>query len=499
MLANNLTKADAAARCALLERVSYDVALDLAAGDDTFGVRTDIRFTCRQPGGATFLDLVAESVQSIEVNGETRPLDSFAGDRIVLDGLGSHNHVSIEARCPYDHNGVGLHRFVDPTDGLAYLHTQFEPFDAHRVYACFDQPDIKAPFSLQVTAPAAWTLVSNSPVLERRDGQPGDTRHWRFRATPPISPYLTALVAGPFRAWSSTHGPIALGIFCRQSLAEFLDVEELWDVTHRGLDFFSQQFGRAYPFEKYDQLFVPEFNAGAMENAGCVTFSESYVFRSKITEAARESRANTILHEMAHMWFGDLVTMRWWDDLWLNESFATYMAYLASADATRFTKAWARFASSMKAWAYAEDQLPSTHPISTDIADTESVRLHFDGISYAKGASVLRQLVAWVGRDGFERGVRHYFGRHEWANATLADFLAALEEASSRPLVGWAKEWLQTAGVNTLRLEVDEDGDHYRSVSIVQTAPHDHPTLRSHRLAVGLYRAGEAGLVRTGR
>ncbi|HVF14804.1 MAG TPA: aminopeptidase N, partial [Acidimicrobiales bacterium] len=263
----------------------------------------------------------------------------------------------------------------------------------------------------------------------------------------------------------------------------------------QGLDFFEAEFGYPYPFPKYDQLFVPEFNFGAMENPGCVTFNEGYVFRSRVTDAAFERRAGTILHEMAHMWFGDLVTMRWWDDLWLNESFATYMGNDAVARATRFTDAWVRFASGDKAWALVQDQLPTTHPISADIVDTDAVRLHFDGITYAKGASVLKQLVAWVGKEAFTEGVRRYFRRHEWSNATLADFLGALEETSGRKLEPWAEEWLETSGVNTLRASFTVSCGRYDSFSVAQAGD----PVRSHRLAIGLYDhdpSGDGGLVR---
>jgi aminopeptidase N len=387
-----------------------------------------------------------------------------------------------------------MHRFADPTDGKVYLHTQFEPYDAHRVFACFDQPDIKATFTLTVTAPEEWTVVSNSPS----EREPGGV--WRFAPTPVISTYLAAVVAGPYAVVTETRGHIELGIYCRESLAAYLDAEELFTLTRQGLDFFEEEFGYPYPFAKYDQLFVPEFNFGAMENPGCVTFNEYMVFRSRQTEAAHEGRANTLLHEMAHMWFGDLVTMRWWDDLWLNESFATYMATHALAQATRFSDSWVRFAAGTKAGAMAQDQLPSTHPISADIVDTDAVRLHFDGITYLKGASTLKQLVAWVGQEAFVEGLRRYFPRHEWANASLADFLAVLEETSGRKLGPWSQEWLETAGVNTFRAAFDagDDGT-YSSFAILQEGQPGHDTLRSHRVAVGLYRLGDKGLVRDRR
>ncbi len=382
-------------------------------------------------------------------------MSGFDGSRLELPGLAEANELVVDAVCAYSRTGEGLHRFVDPVDGEVYLYTQFETYDAHRMYACFDQPDLKANFTLQVTAPSHWTCVSNG--VSSRGPAVG---HWQFETTPRISTYITALIAGPYHAVYDEHDGIDLGLYCRASLAEFLDPDELFTVTKQGFDFFHRVFDYPYPFGKYDQLFVPEFNAGAMENAGAVTFLEDYVFRSKVTDARRERRAETILHEMAHMWFGDLVTMRWWDDLWLNESFATYASVLAQVSATRWKNAWTTFATTEKAWAARQDQLPSTHPIVADAVDMEAVKTNFDGITYAKGASVLKQLVAWVGQNEFLAGLRRYFRRYEYDNTSLRDLLDELEDASGRQLNGWAKEWLETTGVNTLRprFETDSSG-----------------------------------------
>ena len=506
---DNLQRVEAVRRAELVSDVSYDVTLDLSDDEHTFLSGTTIGFSGGDgaDGAELFLDLVAKEVTAITIDGQERkPEDVVDGSRLRLGGLtarsdGRHE-VRVIARCAYEHTSKGLHRFVDPADQRVYLHSQFEPFDAHRMFACFDQPDLKAPFSLTVTAPSDWEVISNMAASgAAAGGGPGKTKTWSFPATPRISTYLTALVAGPYHSVHETHQvagtgqTIDLGVYCRQSLAEHLDHEDIFLLTREGFDFFTRQFDYPYPFGKYDQLFVPEFFAGAMENPGCVTFTESYVFRGKITELHREGRAGTILHEMAHMWFGDLVTMRWWDDLWLNESFATYMASLAAAEGTRFTDAWARFAGGTKAGAYAQDQLPSTHPISADIVDTDSLKLHFDGITYNKGASVLRQLAAWVGRDAFDDALRGYFKRHEWSNATLADFLTALEGPSGRSLGDWSKEWLETAGVNTLRADAQADGGIYSKVSILQSATDEHRTLRSHRAAVGIYRINGDELV----
>ena len=490
---DNLTRDEAFRRSAALSDVSYDVFLDLTAGDETFVSETRVEFACSSPGTSTFVDLEAAAVESAVLNGRKLSQDAFSKCRLRLDDLRERNELVVRARCRYQHTGVGLHRFVDPVDDKVYLYTQFEAFEAHRVYACFDQPDLKAPFALRVTAPGGWVVVSNGAVTERPEE--GSAGTWSFATTPRISTYITAIVAGPYEAVFDRHGDIDLGIYCRASLRQYLDVDEIFEVTKQGFDFFTKEFAYPYPFGKYDQLFVPEFNAGAMENAGCVTFSEAYVFRSKVTDAARRRRAETILHEMAHMWFGDLVTMRWWDDLWLNESFATYLAYRALVAGTRFTDSWADFASDLKAWAYNQDQLPSTHPVVADIVDTDAVRNNFDGITYAKGASVLRQLAAWVGDDEFVAGLREYFPRHEYGNAELSDFLEALEEASGRPLGPWAQEWLQTAGVVTLRPITTAGDGTYREAAIAQEPPAEHDVLRSHRVGVGLYDLADDGLV----
>jgi aminopeptidase N len=496
---SNLTRDEAATRSALVTVASYQVDLDLTSrSDDTFGSVSVIRFGCAVPGSATFVDLTAPAVREITLNGAPVRLDAFDGDRITLTGLGADNVLRVAADCAYSHSGEGLHRFADPADGRVYLYSDLETFDAHRVYACFDQPDMKATYQLAVTAPADWQVVSNMAAEWSLDD--GPVVRWHFPPTPVVPTYITAVAAGPYHVVRDEHDGIPLGVYCRQSLAEYLDADEIFEVTRQGFDFFHNSFGIKYPFGKYDQLFVPEFKEGAMENAGCVTFVEAYIFRSRVTDFAREARGETILHEMAHMWFGDLVTMRWWDDLWLNESFATWAGTLAQAEATRWTSAWTTFAQLYKAWAYRQDQLPSTHPIAADIPDIEAVEVNFDGITYAKGASVLKQLVAYVGRENFLDGVRKYFAAHAWGNATLADLLAALEETSGRDLAAWSAEWLQTAGVNTLRpsYAVDADG-RFTEFAVEQEAPATHPVLRSHRIAVGLYDRTETGLVRRHR
>ncbi len=503
MPATNLTRDEARARSALLAVESYEVTLDLTTGDKVFRSETLVRFGSREPAAPTWLDLVAPGVHEVVVNGEPRdPAEVHDGVRLHLDGLAASNEVRVVADGAYMHTGEGLHRFVDPVDGAVYLYSQFEEMDARRVYACFDQPDLKASFTFTVTAPAGWQVLSNYPVQGEPEPLAGDKARWRFHPTPRLSTYVTVVVAGPYAGeraelTSSDGRTIPLGVYARASMVEHLDADDVLTLTRQGFEHFERAFGHPYPFSKYDQVFCPEFNAGAMENAGCVTLAEDYLFRSRVTRAAFEGRANTVLHELAHMWFGDLVTMRWWDDLWLNESFAEWASYACMAEATEFTDAWTAFAAERKAWAYREDQLPSTHPIAADMVDLETVALNFDGITYAKGASALRQLVAYVGEEDFLRGLRAYFAQHAWDNATLGDLVDALEAASGRDLGPWIEQWLRTAGVSTLsaQIELADDGA-YAAVAVRQTPPEDHPHRRPHRLRVGLFDLTGAGLER---
>ena len=500
----NITREDAQARARLIEVTSYDVELDLTVGDVTFRSATVARFRCTEPGASTYVDLVADEIAELELNGTALdPADVFDGTRIRLDGLADDNTLRVRATCRYMHTGEGLHRFVDPVDKSVYLYTQFEVADSRRMFTVFEQPDLKATFAFTVTAPDDWQVVSNQPTPAPEPAGFGNAT-WRFAATPRISSYITALVAGPYHRVDSEYRDgdrvIPLALYCRASLAAHLDADVILEETRQGFEFFEREFGMPYPFEKYDQLFVPEFNSGAMENAGCVTHHEDYVFRSRVPEVSYERRAVTILHEMAHMWFGDLVTMTWWDDLWLNESFAEWASTLAAAEATRWTSAWTTFANTDKTWAYRQDQLPSTHPIAAEIHDLEDVEVNFDGITYAKGASVLKLLAAWVGRDEFLAGIREYFRAYAWGNTTLADLLGKLEETSGRDLKAWSAEWLETAGVNTLRPSFEVDGHgRFTSFAVEQSAPDGWPTLRSHRLAVGLYSRSDRGLVRQHR
>ncbi|MEU1283865.1 aminopeptidase N [Kitasatospora sp. NPDC005856] len=512
MPGTNLTREEARTRADLLHVDAYDIVLDLGSAREggTFRSTTVVRFTATTPGAETFIDLVAPSVEEVVLNGVRLDPASFADSRIPLPGLAAENELRVVANCEYTNTGEGLHRFVDPVDGETYLYTQFEVPDARRVFANFEQPDLKAAFAFTVTAPRGWVVVSNSPTPEPVGDE--DTQVWTFEPTGRISTYITALVAGPyvgvFDTYENGDQKVPLGVYCRPSLREFLDPEAVFEVTKQGFDYFQEKFDFPYPFAKYDQLFVPEFNAGAMENAGAVTLRDQYVFRSKVTDAAYEARAATILHELAHMWFGDLVTMEWWNDLWLNESFATYAEAVCQAEApgSRWPHSWTTFANQMKTWAYRQDQLPSTHPIMAEINDLEDVQVNFDGITYAKGASVLKQLVAYVGQDAFFQGVQAYFKRHAWGNTRLSDLLGALEEASGRDLKAWSKAWLETAGINVLRPSVvlNTDGE-IESFAVLQEAPalpagaKGEAVLRPHRIAIGLYELNGDALVRTDR
>ncbi|WOC10950.1 aminopeptidase N [Gordonia sp. MP11Mi] len=509
MSAPNLTRDQAQQRAALLDVDAYVVDLDLTDGDghpgeSTFSSSTTVTFRA-SAGASTFIDLIAPRLTSATLNGvdlDVTGYDESVG--LALPDLAAENTLTVVAECAYSNTGEGLHRFVDPADGAVYLYSQFETADAKRMFACFDQPDLKARFTTTVTAPADWQVITNGAPIGDPETVDSGAVVRRYATTELMSTYLVALIAGPYTKWtdeySDEHGTIPLGLYCRASLAEHMDAERLFTETKQGFGFYHRVFGVPYAFGKYDQLFVPEFNAGAMENAGAVTFLEDYVFRSRVTRYLYERRAETILHEMAHMWFGDLVTMTWWDDLWLNESFATFASVLSQVDATEYKNAWTTFANVEKSWAYRQDQLPSTHPIAADIPDIAAVEVNFDGITYAKGASVLKQLVAYVGLDPFLAGLRDYFAAHRFSNATFADLLGALEKSSGRDLSDWGDQWLKTTGINVMRPEFETDSDGViTSFTVVQdgAAPGAGET-RVHRMKVGVYAPSDDGkLLRT--
>ena len=488
----NISRVEAAERAAHLEIESYEVGLDVTTGDETFYSRSEVVFTCNTPGYSTFIDACGRKVISATLNGSLVDTSNFDGESIFLNDLAAQNHLVIEIEGVYSKSGEGLQRSVDPSDGEVYLYSQGETAYIRHMFPCFDQPSLKATFTFSVITPGHWEAISNNPVHTK--DIVGDKIHWSFTTTPRIPMYLAALIAGPYSHVHDVYKgskEVPLGIYCRKSMAQYLDPDDIFLLTKQGFEYFEKTFGLAYPFDKYDQIAVVDFNFGAMENAGAVTFREDLlVFRSHMPEKMYMSRANVILHEMAHMWFGDLVTMSWWDDLWLNESFAEFMAYLAMAEGTRFKGGWAGFNSERKNWAYRQDQLSSTHPIVADMVDIEAVNANFDGITYAKGASVLQQLVAHVGRENFIAALQKYFAKHAWANTTLKDLFDQLEETSGRSLDSWAATWLQTAGVNTLRPELVIDNDTYTSVAIRQEAPLvpvGSQELRPHRLAIALY------------
>jgi len=488
----NIKQVEAAERSGLIKVSSYSIDLDLTTGAENFRVKTVVKFAGLKPGATTFIDCVGTTVISAKLNGADFD-PKFDGETIYLPALAAENVLEIEHDGIYSNSGEGLHRFVDPADNEVYLYTQFETGDARRMYACFDQPDQKATFKISTITPKHWEVISNYGIESTKDLD-NDRKFTQFAESQVIATYVTAIVAG---AYTSVHDEykgektIPLGIYARKSFFKYVDAEKIFEVTKQGFAYFEKTFGLAYPFGKYDQIAVAEYNWGAMENVGCVTFHEDVlIFRSKVTERNYVSRATTIHHEMAHMWFGDLVTMKWWEDLWLNESFAEWASYQSVSESTKYTHAWTEFNSLRKNWAYRADQLTTTHPIATEMEDLDAVRTNFDGISYAKGASVLQQLVAHVGRDNFIKGLRLYFAKHQYRNTTLKDLIDQLEAASGRDLNPWVSTWLRTAGVNTLRPVIEITGDTYKSIAIKQEAPTmpvGSKELRPHRLHVGLF------------
>lgn len=500
MTSINLTREEANARSQMIDVKHYDVHLDLTDSETHFISTTVVSFHAKQ-AGSTFIDLRGEELLELRLNGAPLPTNAYeAKFGVPLSGLQVADYeLKVVAKIPYSHTGEGLHRFVDPADEKVYLYTQFETADAKRVFACFDQPNMKATYSLAFDAPADWTVITNGPTQTTAGANGAQT--WSTEIDYPLSTYLVALCAGPYYevtdTWTgelSEHPEgnpaqkleVPLGVYCRASLAEHLDAERILTETKQGFDFYHRNFGFAYPFGKYDQIFVPEFNAGAMENAGCVTIRDEYVFSSKATHYKYERRADTILHELAHMWFGDLVTMEWWDDLWLNESFATWSAAISQAEETQYDTAWVTFANVEKSWAYQQDQLPTTHPISTDASDIETVEQNFDGITYAKGASVLKQLVHYVGRANFYAGARDYFRNHAFAAATFDDLLSALKQHTDRDLDAWSTAWLKTWGPDTLAPELHVEGDKITELAILAEA---EDRTRPHRLNAALFDA----------
>ncbi|WP_240139956.1 aminopeptidase N [Streptomyces sp. MUM 178J] len=483
-----LTRDEAQTRAQLLDVHRYTVELDLTTGEDTFDSRTVIHFTARAAGD-TFVEVKPAVLRSATLDG--RPLDpeTLQENRLPLTGLTPGGHeLRIDADMRYSRTGEGMHRFTDPSDGEVYVYTQLFLDDVQRVFAAFDQPDLKAVFEVAVTAPEDWTVLGNGIATHTGGGR------WRCAPTPPLATYFVAVAAGPWHSVRTEHAGLPFGLHCRRSLAPHLDAdaEELFEITRQCYDRYHEKFEEPYPFDSYDQAFVPEFNSGAMENPGLVTFRDEFVYRSAVTDTQRQTRAMVIAHEMAHMWFGDLVTLAWWDDIWLNESFAEYMGYQTLTEATRFTDTWVDFGITRKAWGYDADQRPSTHPVAPApeaVPDTASALLNFDGISYAKGASALRQLVAWLGEKDFLAGINLHFTRHKFANATLADFIDSLSQTTDRDVHAWAERWLGTTGVDTLTPQTAEAGGGW-SLTVAREGS------RPHRVAVAAY---DQDPVETGR
>ena len=491
-----LTRTEAETRAGRVSDVDYKLHVDLPGDGIHYSGDVTLTFSVSSRDDPLFIDFKGERITRLTVNGQAVEAD-LRDNRIWLAGslLAPRNTVRVEYRNRYDDTGDGFHRFVDPEDGDVYVYSNFQPFAAHRLFPCFDQPDLKASYRLSVDSPAEWAIVSASIEESVESLGEGRSRH-RFHVTERFSTYLFPLIGGPYEVVRDQHNGIPLGLYTRRSLARQMtvDAEELFAVTKQGFDYYADLFATPFPFSKYDQLFMPEFNAGAMENVGAVTIHDSFVFRDPPTDTQRLERAEVILHELAHMWFGNLVTMRWWDDLWLNESFATYISFLALTEATRFTTAWRTFNGGTKLPAYRADQLPTTHPISADATDTDTAVLNFDDITYGKGASVLKQLVARIGHAAFRDGMRTYFGRHAWGTATLADFLAALEHGSGSDLGEWARLWLETSSLNTINAEYGVADGQVTTLRVEQTAPAAYPTLRPHAMHVGLVIEGPGGL-----
>jgi aminopeptidase N len=483
----NLTRLEAGARSALIDVTGYRVELDLARGAETFESCSTVRFSCSEPGAGTFLDIKPQSLHRVTLNDSEIDLAGFDGQRITLPGLAAENEVVVTATMSYSNDGQGLHRAVDPADERHYVYGHSFLDAAPRVFGCFDQPDLKAPYDVSVTAPPEWIVLGNGAATRTGEGT------WVLATTKPLATYFFTVCAGPYASVTAVHDGIPLGIHARASLREPLErqAEQMLTITRQSFDYYHSLFGIRYPFGEYHQVYVPEFNAGAMENPGCVTLRDQYVFRGAMTHDEVLTRSSTISHEMAHMWFGDLVTMQWWDDLWLNESFAEYMSHRTLCEATEFTDAWVDSSMARNPWGYAAERMPSTHPVAGSPApDAQSALQNFDGISYAKGAASLRQLIAHIGDAAFIAGVSEYLSSHAYGNAALADFLGSMERASGKDLQGWADAWLRTAGLDAISVETTTDGGSIRSATMRRTAPAAHPADRPHSLDVAGFSGG---------
>jgi aminopeptidase N len=489
----SLTQQEAVDRAALIEVTRYDIDVDLRGllDGERWASTSTVAFTCGEPGASTFVDCTATILEAT-LNGVALDPATVIDGRLHLHDLRADNVLRVSCEQTDTASAAGILRTVDPLDGLVYVWTSFEADDARRAWACFDQPDLKAPHGFTVIAPSSWTVTSNN-APDLVEDQPDDARRWTFPDTPPLSTYVVVVNAGPFVEVREERGGHSLGLFARQSLRANLerDAPELLDLTEAGLAFFGEQFARKFPQHRYDQVFVPNMG-GAMENWGCVTWSDGFLHRGEPTRSQRSLVASILLHEMAHMWFGDLVTMRWWDDLWLNEAFASWAALWAQVRVTEYVDADAAEVLGSTRVAYATDMGPATHAIRVVVPDVAQAMANFDAITYEKGCAVLGQLVAHVGEDAFVAGLRAYFRDHAWGNTRLADLMDAVGTAAGTDLGGWTAAWFDRSGTDTLTLVPAPGGG---PAVLLASAPEGEP--RPHTLEIGSYTdPGDGGPLR---
>ena len=475
-------------RAKQVKNISYNLTVNIDNKSESFSGVSTLNFELQKNNIQDLtIDFDEGSVSSLLVNGIPA---EFSYDKwfITIPAAilsSGKNVIEVAYQRPYATDGSGLHRFVDPENGEVYLYTDFEPYDANRLFPHFDQPDLKATYALNVNAPSHWQIIS--ATRETSIKEDGDTKHWIFPASAKFSSYVFSLHAGNYAVWEDSFEDIPLRLFARQSLAEYVNTQEWFTPTKQSFAFFNAYFDVRYPFVKYDQIVAPDFNAGAMENVAAVTFNESYIARGEKSTQAKMSLANVIAHEMAHMWFGDLVTMRWWNGLWLNESFATYMANLAVAQASDFENTWDVFYSGTKQWAYRSDDSVNTHAIELPVASTGEALSNFDGITYGKGASVLKQLPYYLGEENFRVGVSNYLKKFSYKNTDLDDFIGELGKAANKDMQQWTQDWLYNAGLNTIKVNYQCSDDKISQFTINQSAPASYPTLREQRVQIGLY------------
>ncbi len=482
-----LSETEAMRRSARVSDVAYTLNFKLS-NEEVFQGSTTIDLNLLDNSADLTVDLNSATINSLKINGKIVTPD-YNQWFITIDKddlKKGNNRFEIDYSRQHSTNGEGLHRFKDPVDGKVYLYSHFEPAAAQQMFPSFDQPDIKATYKLNVTAPKDWYVISAQPETSITESD--QNKRWDFPVTPKLSTYNFSMHAGPYKMWQDTTGKYPARLFARQSVAEQIHPDMWFKFTRQGFEFFEQYFDIPYPFKKYDQVLVPDFLYGAMENAGAVTFDErSFLSRGSVSKGQQESLAQTILHEMAHQWFGNLVTMKWWNGLWLNESFAAYMHYLSTAEATEFDNAWRTFYIGRKQSAYSQDQMITTHPIEVPVPTTGNAFDNIDAITYAKGASVLRQLSFYLGQDVFRQGIRNYLKKYAYQNATLDDFVNSLAQAAGRDLSEFKQQWLYHAGVNSIEADYQCDNGKISSFNIKQSAPSNHPILRQQHVNIALF------------